>query len=134
MKAYFTEMKNTRLEAMTMSFNELPEFAKEFKKYSKKYLSLSEDLDEFKKVITNFPLGTGKHFNVLAAKDAVRIVKARFFCKYLKGSSMRIIYAYCEGSIAFIFIEIYFKGDKPNEDRGRISDFLKDYEQNANMR
>lgn len=109
---------------MKINFDELPEFSKEFKKYSKKYLSLSQDLEEFKKVLTHFPLGVGRHFNILAQKDTIKIIKARFFCRYLKGSSMRIIYSHDESKITFIFIELYFKGDKPNEDRRRISDFL----------
>ena len=113
---------------MPTSFDELPEFSKEFKKYSKKYLTLAADLEEFKKVISTFPTGTGKHFNVLVDKETVKIVKARFFCRYLKGTSMRIIYSYCERKVTFIFIELYFKGDKPNENRQRIADFLKNIE------
>lgn len=113
---------------MPTSFDELPEFSKEFKKYSKKYLSLATDLEEFKKVISNFPIGTGKHFNVLVDKETVKIVKARLFCRYLKGTSMRIIYSYCEIKVTFIFIKLYFKGVKPSENRQRIADFLNNIE------
>lgn len=108
-----------------MSFNKLPEFIKEFKRLSKKYKSLSADLEEFKKVIAVIPLGNGKHFNIIAKNGNISIIKARFFCRYLKGSSLRIIYAFCSDdlNVRFDFIEIYFKGDKENEDKERIKKF-----------
>ena len=109
---------------MTMSFNELPEFAKEFKRMVKKYKSLSDDLEEFKRVITVEPLGNSKHFNVITKNDRCTVVKARLFCRYLKGSSMRIIYAFHYNNLRVDFIEIYFKGDKENENRERINEYL----------
>ena len=109
-----------------MIFDELPEFSKEFKWLSKKFRSLPKDLEEFKRVLEVRPLGTGKHFNVITKTDAATIVKARLFCKYLKGSSLRIIYAYCVTKSAIDFIEIYFKGNKENENRERIGILLKE--------
>ena len=109
---------------MTMNFNELPEFAKEFKRLIKKYKSLSDDLEEFKRVITVEPLGNSKHFNVITKNDRCTVVKARLFCRYLKGSSMRIIYAFHYNNLRVDFIEIYFKGDKENENRERINEYL----------
>ncbi|MBI5308326.1 MAG: hypothetical protein HZB37_08380 [Planctomycetes bacterium] len=50
---------------MMMNLNELPEFAKEFKRMIKKYKSLSDDLEEFKRVIAVAPLGNSKHFTVI---------------------------------------------------------------------
>ena len=110
---------------MTTNFNELPVFSKEFKQFAKKYKSLPDDLKEFKRVLAAIPLGTGKHFNVVTKNEQRVIVKARFFCRYLKGSSLRIIYGYRENSAAIDFIEIYFKGDKENENRDRIAEYLK---------
>ena len=54
-----------------------------------------------------------------------KIYKAKkFACKALKGrgvmSGIRIIYAYYENEDVIEFIEIYFKGDKANEDKKRI--------------
>ncbi|MFH1260112.1 MAG: hypothetical protein ABII74_09970 [Elusimicrobiota bacterium] len=108
-----------------MNFNELPEFSKEFKRLAKKYRSLSGDLEEFKRVITVVPLGNSKHFNEITKNDRCAVVKARLFCKYLKGSSLRIIYAFHCNSFKIDFIELYFKGAKENEDRGRIKEYLK---------
>lgn len=110
---------------MTTNFNELPAFSKEFKRLAKKYKSLPSDLEEFKRVVAVVPLGTGKHFNVVTKNEQCVVIKARFFCKYLKGSSLRIIYGYKESSASIDFIEIYFKGDRENEDRDRIVEYLK---------
>lgn len=109
---------------MTMHFNEIPEFSKELKQLSKKYLSLAEDLDEFKKIVTAIPLGTSKHFNVITRCSGAVIVKARFFCRYLRGSSLRVIYSYIQETNTIEFIELYFKGNKENEDRERIKSYL----------
>ncbi len=107
-----------------MYFDELSEFRKEFRKLGKKYKSLPDDLEVFKRVITVVPLGNTKHFNTITKNDTCAIIKARFFCKYLKGNSLRIIYAYHTQSNKVTFIEIYFKGNKANEDRGRIKGYL----------
>lgn len=107
-----------------MHFNEISEFSKEFKQLSKKYLSLASDLDEFKKIVAAIPLGTSKHFNVITRGSGAVIVKARFFCRYLKGSSLRVIYSYMQQTNTIEFIELYFKGNKENEDRKRIRYYL----------
>lgn len=108
-----------------MKFNETEEFSKDFKRLSKKYKSLPDDLLEFKKVITSLPLGSGKHFVILRNLEQVKIIKARFFCKYLRGASLRITYAYRESVKTIDFIELYFKGEQENEDKKRIKYFLE---------
>ena len=108
-----------------MNFNELSEFIKECKRLEKKYKSLTDDLREFKKVVSVLPLGNSKHFNIIIQTKGVKIIKARFFCRYLKGSSLRVIYSYIEKKKNIEFIEIYFKGNKENEDRQRIKQYLK---------
>ncbi|MDE0151328.1 MAG: hypothetical protein OXK80_02370 [Bdellovibrionales bacterium] len=106
-------------------FDELPIFQREFKKLKKRYRSLSEDLTEFQKVISVSPLGNKKHFSIIRKMDDLYVVKARFFCKYLKGSSLRIVYAYFPKDKKIQFIEVYFKGNKENEDAERIRKYLK---------
>ncbi len=59
-----------------------------------------------------------------------KIYKAKkFACKSLKGkgakSGIRIIYAYYEKEDIIELIEIYFKGDKTNEDKSRIIGLYK---------
>ncbi len=110
-----------------MNFDELLDFTKEFKRLAKKYRPLSNDLDEFKRVVVVAPLGNSKHFNVITKTEQCTIVKARLFCRYLKGTSLRIIYAFHYQSCKIDFIEIYFKGDKESEDRERIKEYLKNF-------
>lgn len=110
-----------------MKFSRLNEFSKELKKFSKKYRSIENDLEEFKKILNVNPAGNSKHFNIITNKQEsnIKIIKARFFCQYLKGSTLRIVYAYSKDEIRIEFIELYFKGDKENEDRDRILEYLK---------
>lgn len=108
-----------------MNFNELPEFKKELKRLSKKYKSLPNDLQEFCNVVSVVPLGNSKHFNVIIQTELFCIVKARLFCRYLKGTSLRIVYSYFDRKQHIEFIELYFKGDKENEDGKRIKVYLK---------
>jgi len=115
-----------------MNFKGTTEFQKDFKKLSKKFKTLDSDLKEFKKVLSEAPLGIGKHFNIIARTDSVYIVKARFFCRSLKKKDLRVIYAYIKAHqvsemVGIEFLEIYFKGDKENENRERIKEYLKNF-------
>jgi len=107
-----------------MNFNETPEFLREFKRLRRKYKSLSEDMGNFRKAAATEPLSPSKHAHVLNETGRLQIIKARFACQYLKGASMRIIYAYIPEERRIEFIEIYFKGDRENEDRKRIRRYL----------
>jgi len=111
-----------------MNFNKLPEFQKELKRLGKKYKSLPEDLQEFCNVVSAVPLGNGKHFNVITQTKLLHIVKARLFCKYLKGSSLRIVYCYFKQEQKIEFIELYFKSDKEHENRERVKGYLKNHQ------
>ena len=113
---------------MMMNFNELPEFQKDCKHLEKKYKSLTGDLKEFRSVVTAVPSGNSKHFNIITQNNTVYIVKARLFCRYLKGSSLRVVYAYFEQEQRIEFIEVYFKGDKEKENHDRIKKYLSSYQ------
>ena len=118
---------------MTKIFNEirkLAEFEKDFKKLAKKLRTLDEDLSTF---IANQLKLTHKlnidNKGVVRLSDLgiehPKIYKARKFpCKALKGkgaaSGIRIIYAHYEEEDIIEFVEIYYKGNKENEDRERI--------------
>lgn len=107
-----------------MNFNVLPEFQKELKRLSKRYKSLQDDLQEFRCIISVIPLGNSKHFNVIIQTEYLFVLKARLFCRYLKGSSLRIIYSYLKQTQQIDFIELYYKGDKANQDNDRIKVYL----------
>ncbi len=107
------------------SFNAIAEFEKEFKRLIKKYKTIDDDFEKFKKVIFTTPTGVGKNFVIIHSTETVKVVKARMACRTLHDHSLRVIYAYFEQNQHIDFIELYFKGDKENEDRERIKEYLK---------
>lgn len=106
-------------------FSQLPEFEKELKKLSKKYPSLKNDIEDIKPVLASSPTGIGKNFTIISTTQEIKVVKVRIHCESLRSRSIRLIYAYHKDRIEFIYIEVYFKGDKENEDRERILEYLK---------
>ncbi len=106
-------------------FFQLPEFDKEIKKLSKKYPTLESDILDIKPILMISPTGIGKNFTIIKTVGEIKIVKARVHCESLRSRVIRLIYAYHKDKIEFIFIELYFKGDKENEDRERIMQYVK---------
>lgn len=106
-----------------MNFSESPAYAKDLKRLAKKYQSLPQDIDEFKRVVAIKPLGNSKHFNVITRNEHYTIVKARLFCRYLKGSSLRVIYAFHCIANKIEFIELYSKNEQENESHERIANY-----------
>jgi len=113
-------------------FNEirsLLEFDKDLKKL-KRFRTLKDDLDIFIETQLRLfhKLGIDNKGVVLISNLGIKypkIYKAKkFACRALKGkgsaSGIRVIYAYFEDDDRVEFIEIYYKGDKENEDRERI--------------
>ncbi|MEI6238213.1 MAG: hypothetical protein WCP15_01605 [bacterium] len=106
-------------------FNQIPEFERELKKLSKKYRSLPHDLKDFEDILRSDPCGVGKGFVIIHSSPACKIVKARLACESLQNKNMRIIYAYHKDRIEFMYIELYSKSEKANEDKGRIMRYLE---------
>jgi len=110
----------------------LPEFERDMKRLMKRFRSLEEDLDTFIKTELRLfhKLGIDNKGVVQIAGLGIgiqgpRIYKARkFACRSLKGkgaqTGIRVIYAYFEENDRIELIEIYYKGDRENEDRERI--------------
>ena len=108
----------------------LAEFDKDFKKLRKRFRTLDEDLEVFieKQLKLFHKLGVDNKGCVRIADLGIsypEIFKARkFACRALKGkgaaSGIRIVYGYYGKEDVIEFIEIYYKGDKENEDRQRI--------------
>jgi len=108
----------------------LPEFERDLKKLCKRFRTLEDDLatlmraqvalyhklDIDNKGIFRIP---GLPFN----EPEIYKVK-KFACRALKGrgaaSGLRLIYALFREEDKVELVEIYFKGDKENEDRTRI--------------
>ena len=109
-----------------MNFTKEPEFQRELKKLKKRFRSLDEDIDRLEKVLIKLPQGTGgKHWNCIHKNERANIYKVRLACTSLHEKRMRIIYAHYASDTLVVFIELYFKGDKENEDRERIKVYLK---------
>lgn len=123
---YFIVRKKLLSDSM-MSFDEITEFEKEFKKLFKKYKTLDDDFEKFKEVLLATPTGVGKNFVIIHSSSSIKIMKARMACRALRDRSLRIIYVYFEQEQRIEFIELYFKGDKENEDRERIEEYLKNH-------
>lgn len=108
----------------------LPEFEKDMKKLSKRFNTLEEDLRNFIKVALNsyhkLKIDSRGIFHIAdLGIQSPKIYKAKkFACRSLKGkgahSGIRVVYAYFENVDKIEFIEIYYKGDKENEERERI--------------
>jgi hypothetical protein len=109
-----------------IQFEQIEEFDKDLKRLLKKYRTLSEDLAVVRKDLNDEP-GESPPFSYridnLGLKTAIIKVK-KIACKALKGrgvnSGLRLVYAYFPNEQKIIFIELYHKNEKENEDRSRI--------------
>lgn len=109
-----------------MIFEELTEYRKDLKDLLKKYKTLNEDLAVVKRVLEVTP-DERPPFSFRIANLGIEtcIIKVRkIACKALKGlgvnSGLHLIYAYLVEEQKIIFIELYHKNHKENEDRERI--------------
>ncbi|HHT9113799.1 MAG: hypothetical protein HZA47_00785 [Planctomycetes bacterium] len=119
-------------------FNEicrLPEFETDLRKLLKRFKTLEDDLKIFIEKQLNLyhklKIDNKGIFQISSLSiENPKIYKAKkFACRSLKGkgvqSGIRVIYAYFEEQDKIELIEIYYKGDKENEDRGRILRYYK---------
>jgi len=114
-----------------MTFDALAEFNKDLKSMLKKYRTLHDDLEVVKKVLELFPQERPPfsfRIDNLGLDTCVIKVK-KIACKALKGrgvnSGLRLVYAHFESKEKIIFIELYHKNEKENEDRQRIFNNFK---------
>lgn len=105
-------------------------FEKDIKKLLKRFPTLENDLKTFidKELFLFHKLKIDNQgvFQIPGLGfDVPRVYKGKkFACRSLKGkgvqSGIRVIYAYFEPEDRIELIEIYYKGDKENEDKARI--------------
>lgn len=100
-------------------------FEKEFERLQRKFQTLPEDLERLKNFIALDPIGPSQHRTVVHRGEKACIVKGHLFCKALRRDSLRIIYAYHKDRITIVWIEVYHKAGKENEDRARITEYLR---------
>ena len=114
-----------------MTFDELTEFKKDLKSLFKKYRTLNDDLEVVKRVLEVSPDERPPFsFRIDNLDLETCIIKVKkIACKALKGrgvnSGLRLIYAHFPDEQKITFIELYYKNDKENEDKKRITDNFK---------
>mgnify|MGYP001585100182 CR=1 len=112
-----------------MEYDELPEFSRELKRLRKKYLSLNDDIDELKRTLAKLTMKNGgKHWNCLHRDENVHIYKIRLACRYLRATTMRVVYAQHVEPARIVLIELYYKGDSENEDRERWQSYARKFQ------
>lgn len=114
-----------------MKFEELAPFRKDLKGYLKKFRTLEEDIGVVRQILTFRP---DEHppFSFRIDKLGIEtcIIKVKkIACRALKGcgvnSGFRLVYAYFPDEQRIVFIELYHKSDKAQEDRERILNHFK---------
>ena len=125
---------------MTINYYTLPEFDRDFKRLGKRFRTIEKDFTLMKKMLLepHFLLGQPTAPMALVDIEGFCVEKylskkvRKFACASLKGkggnSGIRVIFVYekTEDTHKITFIEIYFKGDQPNENRERLAKFLKE--------
>lgn len=125
---------------MKISYKETDNFQKDFKHLLKKFRTLKEDVKNVKRnAIELYHLNNLDNQSIFPVEgfcsEEIKICKIKkFACKTLKGrgakSGIRMIYAFHCQSCQVVLIEIYFKGEKANEDYERIKQYLNILQQN----
>jgi len=109
-----------------MIFSKTPEFEKDMKKLKKRFSTLDGDLEVLKKVLEINPEAIPpRSFRISGSGASVPVIKVKkFACRALKGSGansgIRIIYVHYPAAQEIKFLEMYFKGNKENEDKDRF--------------
>mgnify|MGYP000989348898 CR=1 FL=1 len=120
-----------------INYSRTSEFQKDFERLLKKFKSLEDDLELVKiAAIDLFHIQKINNLSIFPIQgfctEKIQVCKIKkFACKALKGrgskSGIRVIYAFHYENCKVDFIEIYFKGEKENEDRERIRKYFKNY-------
>ncbi|PKN02608.1 hypothetical protein CVU76_01045 [Candidatus Dojkabacteria bacterium HGW-Dojkabacteria-1] len=120
-----------------ISFETTSEFDKDLKKLCKKYKTLPEDLEVVKKAaISLYHLNSIDNNSIFpipgfSNDDIISCKVKKFASKSFKGkgakSGLRLIYIFIKKDIKVILVEIYYKGNKANEDKERLEYYYKTF-------
>ncbi|WP_366185684.1 hypothetical protein [Flavobacterium ovatum] len=111
-------------------FEEIAPYNKDFKNLLKKYRTLVDDIQTVKRILEILPEDrppfSYRIDNLGIANCVIKIKKIA--CKSLKGkgvnSGLRLVYAHFKEEERIVFIGLYHKNDKENEDRARILEYF----------
>jgi mRNA-degrading endonuclease RelE of RelBE toxin-antitoxin system len=107
-------------------FEELPVFQKDLKRLLKKYRTLLSDLEDVRKDLNDEPEASPPFsFRIEGLGISTCVIKIKKIASdSFKGrgcqSGFRLIYAYFQEEQKIVFVELYHKNEKENEDRVRI--------------
>jgi len=107
-------------------FETLPEYQKDLKRLLKKYRTLVSDMEDVRKDLNDEP-GASPPFSFLIEGLGITtcVIKVKKIASdSFKGrginSGFRLVYAFFEKEQRIVFVELYHKNEKENEDRARI--------------
>jgi len=130
-----TKKRNLDLPEVFEEFSFLREFDRDLKNLLKRYGTLNGDLERFIKhhlyvFHKTEKQVTGTHQLTYIDPEDIKVFKTKkFACRALSGtgsrSGIRVIHAYYPEKNRIEFAEIYYKGDKKNEDRERITNYYE---------
>lgn len=109
-----------------MKFETLTEFEKDLKQLLKKYRTLNTDLDDVRKVLIVRPDAQPpfsfrvEGLGITTCVIKIKKIASDSFRGRGSNSGFRLIYAYFREEQRIVFVELYHKNDKENEDRQRI--------------
>lgn len=114
-----------------MKFETLTEFEKDLKQLLKKYCTLNSDLEDVKKVLKVRP-GAQPPFSfqidglgITTCVIKIKKIASDSFKGRGSHSGFQLIYAYFKEEQRIVFVGLYHKNDKENEDRQRILNNFK---------
>ena len=121
-----------------INYKNLPEFDKDFKSLLKRFRTLESDFETFKKYTIktfyeqNVPTTAFVSIEGFCGEKYTSCKVRKFACKSLPGrgsqSGIRIIFIWQDDIQLVTFVEMYFKGDKPEENRERLKTAIEGIE------
>lgn len=119
---------------MSIDYEPTDEFQRDFKKLSKKFRTLSEDLEVLKKAVIQLYHVQRVDNNAIFAIPGFQSENSqsykikKFASKSLKGkgvkTGLRLIYIFKPSESKVILVEIYYKGEQTNEDKNRLKKYF----------
>lgn len=120
-----------------INFETAPEFEKDLKKLKKRYRSIVDDLEVVKKAAIGIyhinGIDNNSIFPILSYRNSevISYKVKKFASKSFKGkgakSGLRLIYIFLPKENRIILVEIYYKGNKPDEDKERLGYYYKQF-------
>jgi len=111
---------------MKINFEELPEYQRDLKRLLKKYRTLTSDLEFVRKSLNFYPDAYPpfsfriENLGITTCVIKIKKIASKSFNGRGVNSGFRLIYAWFEQEQRIVFIELYHKKEKENEDRERI--------------